>query len=70
LVGGEEINGHGVTTCQSSSALSLGASRSWAKSWRLVRQHRLATLTGAGGCRKTRLALRAAADLVDADAIM
>jgi predicted ATPase/DNA-binding XRE family transcriptional regulator len=34
----------------------------------LVRRHRLATLTGAGGCGKTRLALRAAADLFDADA--
>src|SRR5437870_1842241 len=34
----------------------------------LVRRHRLSTLTGAGGCGKTRLALRATVDLLDAGA--
>jgi len=46
----------------------VGRERELAEVQALVRRHRLSTLTGAGGCGKTRLALRAAVDLLDAGA--
>lgn len=44
----------------------IGRERELAELGRVLREARLLTLTGAGGCGKTRLALQAAADAVDA----
>ena len=46
-------------------ARSSAASRSWPRCARWSGRSRLVTLTGAGGCGKTRLALQAAAELLD-----
>jgi predicted ATPase len=46
----------------------VGRERELAEVQALVRRHRLVTLTGAGGCGKTRLALHVAADLLEAHA--
>ena len=54
-----------VTICRSQLTSFIGRSQEIAEIRRLFSSTRLLTLTGAGGCGKTRLALQVAADLLE-----